>query len=163
MATRKLCAAAVLTVIFSEGASGQHLKWDENDLIRSAVSESLERLNRPACLKVFGPTAAAALMSANYRLINLGEPKLLPNGKLQVISAITMRQHRLIIINKDGPFMTPSLAVRGLKFNRGLKDLEFRALLLLHELGHLINRFDADVDDPERNRLYTDLVLKNCF
>jgi hypothetical protein len=160
--TRLLATVALMTVLSNEGI-GQHLRWDDNEQIKIAVVEAQRRLGRSSCAKLLGPSAGSALTSSNYRFVALGQPTLLPNGKVRVITAVTMTPHPLILINSEGPFVRPDISIRGTRFNFSLNDIRFRALILLHEIGHVTGKFKHDADDPQQNWLYTQVVLRNCF
>ena len=79
------------------------------------------------------------------------------------MAAITLRQEGTILFNSEGPFANPRLSVYGVRFNYGLGDEDLRALLLLHELGHLLGIFKSDAQDAIWNRDYTKTVLAACF
>jgi hypothetical protein len=96
-------------------------------------------------------------------LISFGKPKLNSDGKVSVVSASTDRDRNIILINSEGPYMNPRLTVHGIQFNYGLADREFRALLLLHELGHLVGKFHHDGNDDALSRAYTRRVMEACF
>jgi hypothetical protein len=74
-----------------------------------------------------------------------------------------------IFINSEGPFVSQSMVVTGksgfqtIDMGTHLRGPDFGALLLLHELGHVVGKFGPDAHDGKLNRSYTDAVLKNCF
>jgi len=138
-------------------------KPDDSTEIREAVVESVERLNRPACSSLLGANARDILISARFVVISFGKPKLGSDGKFKVISASVDGDRNTIIINSEGPFMDPRLTVNGVRFNLGLDDHRFRALILLHELGHLTGKFQHDGADPELSRTYSNSVREACF
>jgi hypothetical protein len=48
--------------------------------------------------------------------------------------------------------------------SHGMRDDDFRALLILHELGHLTGQFGPDTGSTANlNPIYTDSVKKACF
>src|SRR5262245_31804128 len=95
-----------------------------------------------------------ALHSVEYRLVPMGKPKMLLDGSVTVVAALTLRDHHLILINSRGPFMNPMMSStriggQGVDFRFGLSPVDYRALLILHELGHLMGRFKPDGSDSE--------------
>jgi hypothetical protein len=134
-----------------------------NPLIRDALLQANSRLVRPKCRSIFGPDAVTALLSATYRLLPLGSPLLGSDGKFHVLSALTLKAEKTILINSQGPFANPKLRIHGVQFNYGLGDQEYRAFLLLHELGHLVGRFKPDGRNAALSRQYTDIVITGCF
>jgi hypothetical protein len=159
----RMALGCLFTLIMQQAALAQHLRWDDNEMIREAVLEAEKRLEQPRCRRVFGDEAPQALLNANYRILPLGKPRLVGNGKFQLMNASTIRDVRLIIVNADGSFINPSLEANGVRFNYGMRPVNLRAMIILHELGHLIGRFAHDADDPVRSKAYTDLIRKGCF
>jgi hypothetical protein len=159
----RLALAGLLTLIMQQAAIAQHLRWDDNEMIRQAVVEAERRLEQPRCRRVLGDEATQALLTANYRVFSLGKPQQVANGKFQLSNATTIRELRLIVVNADGSFINPSLKAKGVRFNYGMTPLNLRAMIILHELGHLIGRFAHDADDPVHSKAYTDLIRESCF
>lgn len=98
----------------------------------------------------------------------MGKPKVRLDGTVVVVAAVTLREFRLILINRDGPFLQPQMTGNrigglGVDFRFGLQPHAYRALLLLHELGHLMGKFKPDASDSELATEYTNLVRKGCF
>ena len=151
-----------IVLCLSNTALGQ-LKPEDRPELLEGFTEAAKRLQKPDCGDLFGPKGREVFLSATYIVISFGKPQLNSDGKFNVISASTDRERNIIMINSEGPYMNPRLAVHGVRFNFGLKDREFRALLLLHELGHLAGRFKHDAADPALSRSYTTSVLEACF
>ncbi|MFI5349641.1 MAG: hypothetical protein ACHQ2Z_08865 [Elusimicrobiota bacterium] len=112
--------------------------------------------------------------AAEYRFLAMGKPHLNDKGIVTVTGAATHAEGpgpASVFINYEGPFMRQSMIVTGKSgfqtVNMGTNryGADFGALLLLHELGHIVGKFgpDAGPNDGDLNRSYTDLVLKNCF
>jgi hypothetical protein len=163
MDLRRVALAALFLMVMRDVACGQHLRWDDNDLIREGVVEAQKRLEKIGCRHAVGADDATALLTANYRILPMGKPQLLSNGRVRLLNATTIREAQLIIFNEEGSFVNPTLKSGGVQFNFGMSAVNLRALIILHELGHLIGRFAHDGDDPERSKAYTDLVRGSCF
>jgi hypothetical protein len=127
---------------------------------------------KPNCLDFFGQTAIAAFSATLYSFQALGAPTVDQNGKVQVTGAATFRGEdggpSTVFINTQGPFLNQTMFVPGkgmttLDFGTGLRGADFGALILLHELGHVVGKFGPDAKNPDLNRQYTQDVLKNCF
>ena len=98
----------------------------------------------------------------------MGKPKVALDGSVRVVAALTLREFHLILINSSGPFMHPTMSSTrigglGVDFRFGLQPLDYRALVLLHELGHLTGKFKIDASDSELSATYTRLVRDHCF
>ncbi len=102
------------------------LKPDDRPELREAVTEAGNRLQKPACGALFGPKGRETFLSATYILVSFGKPKPSPDGKFSVMSASADRDRNVILINSEGPYLNPRLAVHGVQFNFGLRDREFR-------------------------------------
>ena len=157
-----LLTGGIVVLWISRTALGQIKPEDRPELLDGFV-EAANRLNQPACSALFRPDSRETLHSARYIVISFGKPVLTANGKFNVVSASVDRERNVIMINSDGPYMNPRLVVHGRHFNFGLKDREFRAALLLHELGHLTGDFQHDGKDPALSAAYTGRVLEACF
>jgi hypothetical protein len=142
------------------------------ELVSKAVTEAATRLDQKKCSKFFGETAKTALQTTDFRVVSYGAP-VLREGKLTVPMAQTMPNHKMVVINLDGPFFNQrALAGGSVKSFGGiqpgtrsvtLSDSEFRVLLLLHELGHVIGKFDPDSKRVDDSRWHTDTVVEHCF
>ena len=132
-----------------------------------------ERLrSRPACAALFGgiDNAQRILSGTEYRFVDLGGPRQNPDGTFSVFGAQTIDDAH-VQVNSSGPFMNQNLLVitpsgpqsRTFDFGTGLRDADFQALLILHELGHQSGVFQDDRGDSELNRRQTQQVLDACF
>jgi hypothetical protein len=141
--------------------------------LNRAIADASKRLERPDCAEFFGPGATESLTSAEFKLIDLGAPRFQANTPV-VTAARTIRETNTILINIVGPFVTTRLALAGhyYYFNAiparsagpvVLPDTEFRVLILLHELGHLLGKFGPDRKSVERSQKANDAVLHHCF
>ncbi len=142
------------------------LRWSDDPDLRQAVVDAAEHVaKQKSCSKVFGPRAAETLKAAGYRFVPMGRPQLrmFPTPQYSVVNAATIHEQNLILINSEGAFFEPRLAIEAAYFNYGLKDRKLRAFILLHELGHLMGRFEPDADNPALSRKYSDLVRESCF
>jgi hypothetical protein len=81
-------------------------------VLNEAINQARARLGRPGCLALFGPLSdspldygglsAAAAWDAAYR-----------GNRPSVIAAATLPEHRMVLINLDGPFVNPRLLLGG--------------------------------------------------
>ena len=129
--------------------------------------------------QLFGGKDAAitSLNNAKIEYGDLGHPKYNPdNGEVRVTGAQTFTDKTppLIIINTWGSYRNTTLIIPtpgGIKnvtadFGTGLRNDNFRALMLLHELGHIRSGdsgFKPDGNDAVLNRAQTQKVLDACF
>jgi hypothetical protein len=142
------------------------LRWTDDPLLRQAVDEAAAHIEKKTnCSLIFRPGAVEALKAAKYRFVRMGQPRLRlgPKPHYSVVNAATIREQNLILINSEGAFFRPRMTIDDAHFNYGLNDRDLRAFVLLHELGHLMGRFEPDADNPELSQRYSDLVLRSCF
>ena len=142
-------------------------------LLNRAIDDATERLERSSCVQLFGSSAVRLLQTADYRLLPLGPPHYRGN-RPAVRVAFTVSDRHMVMINLDGPFVNPRLPLLGTTrfFNlidsrrNGavvLSDNDFRALILLHELGHLTGTFEPEMGDVDKSRGNTATVMQHCF
>ena len=127
--------------------------------------------SRPECAALFGGLDKALSLLANtsysYAEIPNGHAHL-DNGVPVVTGAATINP-TTVWINNWGPFLDQDLAVPGLAqgvhfdFGTGLKDGDFGALILLHELGHQAGIFGEDAQNLGENQAHTQQVYEACF
>ncbi|HEU4386304.1 MAG TPA: hypothetical protein VFV34_00805, partial [Blastocatellia bacterium] len=133
---------------------------------------ALKRLEDPNsdCAKLFGgkDKAINALQNASYSYQNLGMGKVDQDGRLHVTGAATFGN--TVFINTFGPFRNPTIlvqtvsGVRPQTANQGLNNpVDVGALILLHELGHLLGIFKPDANNSELNQAQTQQVIDACF
>ncbi|MEW6737586.1 MAG: hypothetical protein AB1489_40265 [Acidobacteriota bacterium] len=86
------------------------------------------------------------------------------------VAAFTRTSENLIVINTRGTFSTlddPKVTIGDKEVNvdcgTGFRGDKLGALLLLHELGHLVGLFGDDAGDEKKTNKYTAGILKNCF
>ena len=111
-----------------------------------AFVNAVQRLRAPKCSEFFGEGAEEMFQSAEYRFLPLGAPIVKEDGTVSVVGACTHAESLppSVFINLQGPFLDPKMYVLGksefqtLDFNTGLRGTDFGALLLLHELGHMV-------------------------
>ncbi|HKV37416.1 MAG TPA: RHS repeat-associated core domain-containing protein [Pyrinomonadaceae bacterium] len=140
------------------------------DAFRQAFENARDRIvNNSKCARLFGGRLEAikALYNNHYGFSDLGRPSVV-NGSATVTGAATLPT-RSVAINSSGPFMNQRLYVQAqmkwvtFNFGTGLTGSNFRALLLLHELGHVRGKFGADAADAALNRAHTQQVQDACF
>lgn len=161
---KAMLAAAV--PVLSLGTRGEFYKPFE-----AAFLSAIDRLHAPKCAAFYGAGAEAKFIGASYRFMSLGKPRVDVQGHVRVVGANTYHgaPSALVIVNSDGPFVFQHMYVREkgeyhmLDMGTNLRGADFGALLLLHELGHVVGKFGPDVDDDKLNRSYTEAVLQNCF
>ncbi len=144
-------------------AVAQRVRWDENEDVRQAVLEAQKRLSHRRCAQIFGQNPDQILLSATFSFLSLGKPQRLSNGKIQVVNAATIRENNTIILNVDGAFWNTQMRFGGVRFDAEMSGVQMRALMILHELGHLTGVFHHDGGDAFSSRMYTARVRENCF
>jgi hypothetical protein len=139
---------------------------------QEAYLNAVGRLQNPKCADLYGEGGADKFAGVQYRFLALGRPHLNDQFKPTVIGAVTHAEGAppaSVFINSEGPFLTTSMFVTGksgfqtVDMGTNLRGADFGALLLLHELGHVVGKFGPDANDSELNRSYTEEVLKHCF
>jgi len=155
------------------GTASTRITAATRDILKRTIEAAGRRLKRQDCTAFFGSESIERLMSAEYKLLSLGAPRFQGNEPV-VTAARTIRDLNMIVINLDGPFLNPRLPLAGRYhyFNaiasrsNGpiiLSDDEFRVLILLHELGHLIGKFGPDRRDTQKAEIANTAVLRHCF
>ena len=144
-----------------------------HELLTRAIKDAGKRLQQQNCAAFFGPSALKTLTSAEYKLISLGPPRFVGNEAL-VTAARTILAENTVMINLDGPFVSPRMNYGGRRYRFNgilngserptvLADAEFRVAILLHELGHLLGNFPPDTNDLKQNQANNRDVLNHCF
>jgi hypothetical protein len=143
--------------------------------IKDGLKEAEKRLDDPDCAALFGgkEKALAALRAARFSYQNLGAARVNPDDSINVVGAATATNTNppSVYINSYGPFKNQTILVitpSGVKsqtfdFGSGLRGNDFRALILLHELGHLVGIFGPDANNQALNQEYTNRVKAACF
>lgn len=154
-----ILAVAVLigpTVTFAKPVDkadlrGSSLPTSSTAWFQQSFEDALGRLRGdPGCLEFFGVGADHKLIGATFRFAPLGAARLDSNGDPKITGAATFVDDNLIMINSEGNFMTQSVFVPGrsamVRFDgrTGLRGVAYSALVILHELGHLVGKFDPD-------------------
>src|SRR5690349_21121572 len=88
---------AMLLFLVSGNAYGQ-TDSGGNPIVRDALLQASSRLARPKCSSIFSAGAMTALLSAKYSLISLGKPRVGPDGRFGVLSAMTLKADKQIVI-----------------------------------------------------------------
>ena len=111
-----------------------------------------------------------ALYGASYSYQDLDHATKDPaTGAVNAVGAATNSATKpsSVYINNYGPFRNTTVLVgtesHTFDFGTKLRGANFGALLLLHELGHLVGIFGPDAKDPRKNLGYTQQVLEACF
>ena len=117
--------------------------------------------------------ALAALDNAQIQFGNLGAPKYnADKDSVRVVNART--SETTVTINLQGAFFhrefnyfdkNHQAKTAILDFNTGYSGAKLRAVILLHELGHLVGKFgpDGGEGNEDKNLGYTKQVLDACF
>jgi len=123
-------------------------------IFTAAFTNAYNRLthNETCCSFYSGGDPVQTLQSATWGFQHLGRPSIDSNGTIHSIGAATYTgTPGTVWINYDGPFINPShmLVIGGTgspfrDMSHGMRDDDFRALLILHELGHLTGQFGPD-------------------
>jgi RHS repeat-associated protein len=143
--------------------------------LTGALGEAVSRIDSIAsCANLFGGknNALNLLSATKYSLIPYQRPTVDQSGSaVNVVGAGTLSPHK-VLINTYGIFLNDRITARDsyghvVSFNAeglwGLRGIQQRALILLHELGHQSKKFGSDAGDAAKNHLYTNMVLKACF
>jgi len=142
----------------------------QQNTFENAVKAALGRLKSKKfsdCGKLFGGQAGIdALLGASYRYDT--DPTLVA---MPGAAAETDRANRSVTINLAGPFFAQVQTLsNGQKMDYGaslgLRGTDFRAFILLHELGHLTGVYGpTDNDGTNRDNQITNstTVLKDCY
>jgi hypothetical protein len=167
--------APIIVPSLSKGTNEKYYKPFQEAFL-NAISR-LRSPEMPQCAEFYranDPQFEEKFMSAQYRFLEMGKPHLNDKGIVTVTGAATHAEGKppaSVFINSQGPFFTQTMYVMGksgfqtVDMGTNRRGDDFAALLLLHELGHIVGRFgpDAGPNDSELNRSYTQLVLDNCF
>jgi hypothetical protein len=160
-------AAPVAVPPLPKGTNAKYFKP-----FREAFLNASNRLRAPKCAAFYGEGGAAKFEGSEYRFLDMGKPHLNDKGVVTVVGAATYAEGKppaSVMVNAQGPFLTQSMYVIGksgfqtVDMGTNLRGADFGALLLLHELGHVVGKFGPDAHDSDLNRSYTESVLKNCF
>jgi hypothetical protein len=137
-----------------------------------AIVNAGKRLQRKECAAFLGPNAVEALNSTDYRVLSFGTP-VLREGRLVVTAAETTPNHKMVLINLDGPFVSPRILIGGkyeyftglqpLNKSITLSDIQIRVLIVLHELGHVVGKFGPDTMSVDESQRHTDSVIEHCL
>jgi hypothetical protein len=141
-------------------------------LLEDAIAESVKRLGNQQCSILFGPEALEALRRTEFRIVSFGPP-VLREGRPVVSAAKTIPNHKMVLINLDGPFVNEKLLVGGKLENFArvqprtrsvaLTQDDIRIAIILHELGHVLGKFGPDTKNVEDSHVHTDSVVQHCF
>ncbi len=153
---------------------GNSYTQQQKDMVTSAFNDALNRLLEPKCASIFGADdpaePMAVLAAAAFRLVDLGDPKrsTTRDSDWYIIGAQALSSAQEIRLNTNGPFFNQKIWVQAAGLflqvdTGGLTQSSFGALLLLHELGHLMYVAGPDADNRARNTAWTSTVFDNCF
>jgi hypothetical protein len=154
---------------------------DEIEKYRASITELIARiLSRPECAELFGggENAVGVLSGTPISVANTGTAIInLQTQTAKVTSIETDLGNRTMTINRSGGFFTSgqyqaphpfligvSVTMQG--NNWGLQGSSYGALLLGHELGHLIDVYGPnqnDRTDQVKNDMNTQKVYDACF
>lgn len=116
------------------------------------------------------------LMKEGQILIkDLGVAKVFEDGSYQVVDAVSVLGGP-ITINSSGAFFHPTwvdrerggpyhlhLALWNWTNKTNLTAHQYREVVILHELGHVMGGIPEDADDADMSQRNIEAVLKNCF
>jgi len=120
---------------------------------KQGYKTALKDLKNPGCSQFFGGQGPATMQATEYRFLNLDNAK---------VGAATVSPTS-VFINSTGPFMTFTGGSQA--FGMSWSVSQFRAFILLHELGHQLSGFtgfQADADSP-LNQAQSMQVIGACF
>jgi len=140
-----------------------------------ALSDALGRLWKTKCAGLFKADATAKLKSAtfNYGAIPV-DTSVSQNGLApETWFAATNKEANTVTVNLIGHFFNLIVAVGDGKAENWkaalgdlaaqLSDVDFRALVLLHELGHLTDTLGDDTKNPDLSDAFNKSILSDCF
>ncbi|HEV7396127.1 MAG TPA: RHS repeat-associated core domain-containing protein [Pyrinomonadaceae bacterium] len=147
---------------------------DEIDKYRAAMADLIGRImTRPKCAELFGgiENALGTLGNTNFSVEDRGSPAMLPTGLYTPPVAYTVDNS--ITINRSGPFFHPIQTINFMGImmpatvnNWGLQGSGYGALVLGHELGHVVGIYganDHDSGSQQVNDQNTQKVFDACF
>jgi RHS repeat-associated protein len=155
---------------------------EQQQRFKEAYLDAIKRLQKPKCAKAFGglKKALKALKKAKFCFKNLGEPYELPAHVYVPPLTNARTEGNNVFINSEGAFMSQKAMIpvrrnpgyfTNPKFNTntaqvwegdGLTpkplpgDIATASFILLHELGHITNKFK-----PDSKGLDVDFSIKN--
>jgi hypothetical protein len=68
-----------------------------------------------------------------------------------------------VTINIIGNFFKNTAAAQAASFQTSLSDTDFRAFVLLHELGHLTGSLGDDTTNQSLSDIFNAKIFKDCF
>jgi hypothetical protein len=168
MAVTRIWVGILACIGVAHVTLAQEMTHKQKAMVTEAADHASKVLQKPHCATLFGPGAAEAFRSVGYRFVPMGGPRAGFDGSVRVVAALTLRDSNVILINSSGPFVNPAMSRTGLygrrvNFRLGLSAPDYRALVLLHELGHLTEKFRPDASDPTLSTKYSQLVRDKCF
>ena len=141
-------------------------------LLDDAIAESVKRLGKQQCAKLFGPEALDAVHRTDFRIVSFGPP-VMREGRPVVSAAKTLPNHKMVLINLDGPFVNTQILIGGKLENFArvqprtksvaLSQEDIRVAIILHELGHVLGKFGPDTKNIDDSHAHTDSVIQHCF
>jgi RHS repeat-associated protein len=141
----------------SEGALSPRIRTHSSPFESAAVGKAYARaqtlLKNPLCSSLFLGKGLSTLNATIYSIYDLHAPN---------IGAETF-DSSTVFINRGGPFFSYNDTSKKIMAQHHLSLVDFRAALLLHELGHQVGQFGPDVNRPSTNWSYTMMVLNACF
>jgi RHS repeat-associated protein len=158
------------------GGGGNGRNIIANNAQKAAVNEGIDeatrRLKDPKCAGFFDRDNGDGY---GQDLLNQTEYRVLPFGSGRAGTGAATNGPTSVFINSDGAYFNqnvygvsrdPSAPFYYADFGTGLTGAAFRALILLHELGHQTGKIGPDAGRgiaPGTNRGNTQRILDNCF
>jgi len=158
-----VCPPGVAGCVIGEGANdpadpsgpptlGGPVTKSQQSQFGNAMKDALTKLKKPKCLGDFSPDAASVLQDATYTFAPSFDPgTAIPDP---AIFATTNVPSQSVTINMVGHFFNIQVPtsdpkiVQNWDMGTGLNGTDFRAFILLHELGHLTGILGDDSISP---------------
>ncbi len=120
---------------------------------KQGFKAALKDLKNPGCSDFFGGQGSATMQATEYRFLNLGSA---------AVGAETVSPTN-VFINSAGPFMTFTSGSQA--FGMSWNVSQFRALILLRELGHQLSGITGFQPDANSslNEAQSNQVIGSCF
>jgi RHS repeat-associated protein len=164
------------------GGQQQQQQQQQQVALSEALTRTIEMLKLEPCAKLFGLTGQDAISRLEGATITFEDFNRRSqayrngngNGDYHWVGASASINGTRISINTSGPFVDGKieflngeiLSYTDLPGRPRLHKLSIdslRAIILLHELGHIVGVFGSDLTDTTINLEHTEAVLKNCL
>jgi RHS repeat-associated protein len=120
-----------------------------------------ELKKKPDCAKLFGTSGLSTLQNATYQM-GFYFPPGSSTPRTNVFASTNVGT-QTVTINIIGNFFKNTAAAQAASFQTSLSDTDFRAFVLLHELGHLTGSLGDDTTNQSLSDIFNAKIFKDCF